>query len=75
MPTMAVAREKFLLQLDHFQLETPEFWRQLWEEKDLTDVTLDRKQMEAQKFTAFLSDPSPIIAYACHLLTDSLTPV
>ena len=37
---MAVAREKFLLQLDHFQLETPEFWRQLWEEKDLTDVTL-----------------------------------
>ena len=37
---MSVAREKFLLQLDNFQLETPEFRRQLWEEKDLTDVTL-----------------------------------
>ena len=37
---MSVAREKILLQLDHFQLETPEFRRQLWEEKDLTDVTL-----------------------------------
>ena len=37
---MSVASEKFLLQLDHFQLETPEFRRQLWEGKDLTDVTL-----------------------------------
>ena len=37
---MSLAKEKFLLQLDHFQLETPEFRRQLWEEKDLTDVTL-----------------------------------